>query len=205
MILPLELETPAQLWLEQYGGFSKGFHDTLFDLEENRPAAALFPYTAGAFGSGASMAFRTDVLRHIGGFDPAIGAGTLALGGDDLAAFFDVVAAGYGVAYAPAALVRHRHRRDYESLRRQAYGYGVGLTAFLTKTVLDRPARLLEIGRRLPRGLAYALSPTSDKNAGKQADYPRRLTWLELKGMVHGPRAYIRSRRARPRTSEVLR
>jgi GT2 family glycosyltransferase len=201
MILPLELETPAQVWLEQYGGFSKGFDDALFDLDENRPAAPLFPYTAGTFGSGASMAFRTDVLRLIGGFDPAIGAGTLALGGDDLAAFFDVVAAGYGVAYAPAALVRHRHRRDYESLRRQAYGYGVGLTAFLTKTVLDRPTRLLEIARRMPRGLAHALRPTSEKNAGKQADYPQQLTRLELKGMVHGPTAYIRSRRARPRRS----
>lgn len=197
MILPFELETPSQLWLEQYGGFSKGFHDRVFDLDRNRPADPLFPYAAGRLGSGASMAFRTDVLRRIGGFDPAIGVGTPALGGDDLAAFFDIVASGHAVAYTPCALVRHRHYADYESLRRQAYGYGVGLTAFLTKTLVDRPTRVFEVARMIPRGLVYALSPASGKNAGKSAGYPRELTWLELRGMLRGPDAYLRSRAGR--------
>ena len=79
------------------------------------------------------------------------------------------------------------------------------MTAFLTKAVLDRPTRLLEIARRMPRGLECALRPTSEKNAGKQADYPQQLTRLELTGVVHGPRAYIRSRRARPRRSGTFR
>jgi GT2 family glycosyltransferase len=195
MILPAELETPSQLLLEQYGGFAKGFEERRFDLFENRPAAPLFPYTAGMMGSGANMAFRTDVLRELGGFDPATGAGTPAVGGDDLAAFFDVVTSGYTLAYAPSAVVWHRHRRDYESLRRQSYNYGVALGAYLTKTVIDRPVRLLEVGRRVPHGFVYLLSPGSPKNVHKRADYPKELTRLERVGMLHGPLAYIRSRR----------
>lgn len=195
MILPAELETQSQLLLEQYGGFAKGFEERRFDLFENRPTAPLFPYTAGMMGSGANMAFRTTVLRNLGGFDPATGAGTPAVGGDDLAAFFDVVASGHTLTYVPSAIVWHRHRRDYESLRRQSYNYGVGLAAYLTKTVLDRPARLLEVGRRLPRGFVHLLAPGSPKNVHKQADYPKELTRLERIGMLHGPLAYVRSRR----------
>ena len=77
------------------------------------------------------MAFRTDWLRTNGGFDPATGAGTPARGGDDLDAFLRVVLDGRTLVYEPAAIVRHYHRRDYASLRRQAYGYGVGLGAYL--------------------------------------------------------------------------
>ncbi len=31
MLLPLELETPAQMWLEEFGGFNKGFKRRIFD------------------------------------------------------------------------------------------------------------------------------------------------------------------------------
>jgi GT2 family glycosyltransferase len=195
MILAAELETAPQIWLEQYGGFSKGFRRRLFDLHENRPDTPLFPYAAGRLGSGANMAFRRSVLRQLGGFDPATGPGTYARGGEDLAAFFDVIAAGYSLAYEPAALVYHRHRNDYESLRNQAFSYGVGLGAYLTKTLVDRPRRVFDFVRLLPQGLAYLLSPTSAKNANKRADYPRELTWVERKGMAYGPLAYFRSRR----------
>ena len=195
MILPTEIETPSQAWLEQYGGFTKGFRKRMFDIYENRPQAVLFPYAAGMFGSGANMAFRTDILRRLGGFDSAIGAGTRARGGEDLAAFFDVVADGYTLVYAPGALVYHRHRRDYESLREQAYAYGVGLGAYLTKVVVDKPTRLFDITRRLPHGVSYMLSSASEKNAGKGADYPSELSWMERRGMLYGPIAYLRSRR----------
>lgn len=194
MIIPAELETPAQGWLEQYGGFNKGFELRVFDLEHNRPEGALYPYTAGVFGSGANMAFSREALLAIGGFDPALGAGSKGVGGDDLAAFFDVVTRGYTLVYQPAALLHHHHRRDYPGLQRQAYGYGVGLTAYLTKIIIDRPARLFEITPLIPRALMHAFSPTSSKNAKKRADYPSELGRLELKGMLYGPLAYLRSR-----------
>jgi O-antigen biosynthesis protein len=194
MIWPAELETPAQGWIEQYGGFSKGFDRQLFDLHANRPAEPLFPYTAGRFGSGANMAFKTAVLHEIGGFDPALGAGSGGVGGDDLDAFFRVIAAGYTLVYEPAALVHHWHRREYAALQRTAYGYGVGLTAYLTSCVVNKPRRLLDFALRLPAGLAYALSPKSPKNNKKDENYPHELTQLERKGMLVGPVAYLRSR-----------
>jgi O-antigen biosynthesis protein len=199
MIFPHELETPAQGWLEQFGGYSKGFRRMIFDVGNNKAPSILYPYAAGTFGSGANMSFRTAILREIGGFDPAMGAGSPAPGGDDLAAFFDVIAAGYALVYEPSALVWHRHRRDYRALRNTAFTYGLGLTAYLTKIVFDRPSRARGLLRRLAPGLAHGLSPNSPKNNGKRADYPAELTWRERYGMLVGPFAYARGRWKRRR------
>lgn len=193
MIFPLELETAAQGWLESYAGFNKGFVVEVFD-ESRRATEPLFPYAAGSFGSGANMAFRTDVLRRIRGFDPALGAGTTAKGGDDLAAFFDVIAAGWSVVYEPGAVVLHEHHRTFAALERQTHGYGAGLTAYLTKTVLDHPGRALDMLARLPRAARHALSPQSAKNARLPVDTPRGLVWRERRGMLEGPARYLRSR-----------
>jgi GT2 family glycosyltransferase len=194
MIVPMTLDTKAQWWLEGYAGFSKGSRRRTFDLEENRPDDALYPYGAGLFGSGANMAFRADVLKAGGGFDPALGAGSLAYGGDDLAAFFAVVAGGHRLVYEPAAMVHHHYRGDEASLSRQVFGYGAGLTAYLTKTLFDRPARVVELIRRAPRGVVYALSPRSPKNSRQADDFPGALRRRELLGMLIGPFAYVRSR-----------
>jgi GT2 family glycosyltransferase len=194
MILPAELETPAQVWAQDYWRYCKGFTERRFNLENGR-RIPLYPYAAGVFGSGANMAFRSEVLSDIGGFDPAIGVGTPARGGDDLAAFFRVVAAGRTLVYSPTAVVKHWNSRDYRSLRRQAYGYGVGLGAYLTKMVIDEPRRLPALSVRAPRGIVYALSRRSPKNASRSEDYPAELKWLERKGMLFGPVAYLRSRR----------
>ncbi|HSD84862.1 MAG TPA: glycosyltransferase, partial [Anaerolineae bacterium] len=192
MILPAELDTPAQEWIEQFGGFTKGFTPRLFDRSDQ--AGPLYPYTAGRFGSGASMAFQTAALRRLGGFDSALGAGTPALGGDDLAAFFQIITAGHQLVYQPSAVLYHHHRRDYAGLRRQAFGYGTGLTAYLMKTLVDKPGRIFDFARRLPAGVAYTLSPRSPKNQNRRADYPTDLTRLERRGMLYGPLAYLRSR-----------
>jgi GT2 family glycosyltransferase len=192
-ILPAEIETPAQLLLEQFGGFSKGFTRQIFDLSEHRSQHPLYPYNAGTFGSGANLAFKTSILREFNGFDCALGAGTLALGGEDLAICFQVITEGYQLVYQPGALLRHFHRRDYASLRKQMYNYGVGLTAFLTKCLLDDPFRIPDIVRKVPKGLYFVFSPNSPKNQKKREGYPQELTRLELKGMLYGPLSYLRS------------
>jgi cellulose synthase/poly-beta-1,6-N-acetylglucosamine synthase-like glycosyltransferase len=193
MIFPLELETAAQGWLEQSAGFNKGFAFEVFTEAAPRPDP-LFPYAAGTFGSGANMAFRTDVLRSMRGFDPALGAGTRAKGGDDLAAFFDVIAAGHAVAYEPGALVYHQHHRTFAALQRQTFGYGAGLTAYLTKTVLDHPARIVDMLARAPRAARHALSPQSAKNERRPSDTPASLVRRERLGMLAGPALYLWSR-----------
>ncbi len=193
-IEPLELQTTEQVWLDGYAGFDKGSERRLFDLAENRPDDPLYPFAAGTFGSGANMAFSAAALADMKGFDAALGAGTEARGGDDLAAFFEVLMHGYKLVYEPRAVVHHRHARDYDALRRQVYGYGVGLTSYLTKCVVDRPRLLALATRRLPRAAAHVLSSRSPKNSRRPDDYPRELTRLELRGMLAGPTAYLRSR-----------
>ena len=196
LILPLELETTAQLLFEQFGGFSKGFQRRSFDLGPNRPPDALFPYSAGRFGSGANTAFRTAVLRGLGGFAVELGAGTPARGGEDLDIYLRVITGGHRLVYEPRALLWHRHRPDRAGLSRQIHHYGVGLSAALTRRFMASREDRRQIVRRLPAGLAYALHPRSAKNAGKGPSYPVRLTMLELAGMLRGPIAYGLSRRS---------
>ena len=194
MILPAELETPSQVWIEEFGGFDKGFERKIFDLGEYAPPDPLFPYSVGKFGSGASAAFDPTVLRAIGGFDTALGPATPALGGEDLDAFLQIILAGHRLVYEPRSLVRHHHRREYADLRRTVRGYGVGLAAVLTKALMN-PKTRSDVLRRAPRGVAYFLNPSSPKNMRKTPTFPRQLTLFEMTGALVGPLAYLRSRR----------
>jgi glycosyltransferase involved in cell wall biosynthesis len=201
LIMPAELQTPAQLMLEMHGHFGKGFEQRIVNRGQCRPADPLFPFTVGKLGSGANMSFRRDPLGRLGGFDPATGVGTVARGGDDLAAFFSVLAAGHSLVYQPTALAWHRHRRDVASLGNQAYGYGVGLGAYLTSALVSHPAMIGQALRRAPAGLRYAVHPDSPRNARVGDSWPRELVWRERRGLAAGPFAYgvsrLRNRRAR--------
>ncbi|WP_212648238.1 glycosyltransferase family 2 protein [Deinococcus hopiensis] len=195
-ILAMRLDTPAQAWIEQYGGFNKGFAPRLFDLRAHQLDSRMYPYAAGAFGSGANLAFRRSAWREVGGFDAALGAGTAGMGGEELSIFVELLQRGYQIAYRPGALLYHDHHADYGALQRQMFSYGAGLTAYLTAAVWKRPARLLDLAARVPEGLRHALHPASEKNSKKNDLYPAELTRLELRGMLYGPLAYLRSRRA---------
>jgi GT2 family glycosyltransferase len=197
LILPRELEAPAQLWLEQFGGYGKGFRRRVFDLREHRSKERLYPYSAGTYGSGASMAFRTQTLRELGGFDTR-----LSIGGEDLDLFLKVLLAGHRLVYEPAAIAWHQHPSDYRALRRTVFRSGAGLAALMTKWFFSDRAIALDIAVRLPAALRLALDPRSRKNAGKVAGYPAELTRIELAGMLAGPLSYARSSwRARSRNA----
>lgn len=196
LLWPAELESPAQIWFEQYGGFSRGFERRVFDLKENRPAdEPLYPWTAGLFGTGNNFSFRTAVLREIGGFDPGLGNGTPALGGVDSEVLLRTILSDYQIVYEPSALAHHLHRADYEGLRRQVYAYGAGLIAYYLKTILAEPRFALNFARKMPAGIRWMLSPDAHINKHKLEDYPSELTWVERRGMLYGPLAYARSRR----------
>nr|WP_258308280.1 glycosyltransferase [Streptomyces sp. NWU339] len=219
LILPARLRTPAQVLLESHGGFAKGFTPTTYDPKDPPRDEPLFPFTAGRFGSGANMAFRAEVLRGVGGFDPATGAGTPAWGGDDLYGFVRVLAQGHRLHYTPGALVWHHHRETWADLETQAFGYGAGLTAYLTAILVNRPALLTAFLARVPRGLSHARGLTAVRDTGGGGDggdagvpgdrgaapgdhdarthpWPRRLSRLQRKGMLYGPVGYLRARRA---------
>lgn len=193
LIMPAELDTPTQVLLDTHGGYAKGFVPTLRDLGENRPDDPLFPFAAGQLGSGANMAFSAEYLRDVGGFDPATGTGTLARGGDDLLAFFRLVMDGQTLAYRPGALVWHYHHRDPEAVRRQVYGYGVGLGAYLASAALHQPRAVLGMLRRIPAGIAYSRR-SRDEGGQRPANWPEELARLERRGRLVGPAAYMASR-----------
>lgn len=195
LVLPAEIETPSQAWFEQAGGFNKGYTPRLYDLHANRPDRPFYPYSAGLFGTGANMAIRKSALEAVGFFDAALGAGTITTCGDDLAIYLQLLFGGYQLAYEPSALLYHFHRREYEALKKQIYNYGVGFSAFITKTLLDHPREIIPFALRLPYGLYLLLNAGSMKNAKKQADYPADLKRLEHQGLLYGAYAYLKSRR----------
>ncbi len=197
LILPAEIDTPAQELLEQFGGYARGFTRRHVDMGAHRPDDPLFPFTTGRLGSGANIAFDTARLRARGGFDTALGPGTPAKGGEDLLALFDVLAGGGGVVYEPSALVWHWNRRDYASLQRLMHDYGVGLSAYLTAAVVREPRLAARMARNAALGVRHVLGRSSPKNRAKRRDYPRELERRELRGMFAGPAAYLAGRLAR--------
>jgi GT2 family glycosyltransferase len=205
LVLPAELATPAQLWFEEFGAFDKGFERTVWAagpvpdavgrLGRRGEGGVLFPYSAGVYGSGNNMAFRTSWLRSQPLFDEALGAGSPARGGEDLDAFLAVMLDGKALVYEPAAVVKHHARSDMPSLHRQLYGYGSGMAAVVVKHAL-RPRRAVEVARRLPAGMRKLLHPESEKNAGRSGAFPAELARAELRGYAAGPLLYLRGRLA---------
>jgi GT2 family glycosyltransferase len=192
LILPVELETETQLLLEQFMTLGKGFSRQTYRLPETLCEYPLLPYTPGVIGSGANTVLRADVAWQLGGFDASLGTGTPAAGGEDLDLYIRLLQEGHTVAYEPSAVVWHAHPDGMAKLRRQVYGYGVGLGATFSKQLVAGPDRQTLL-RAVPAGIRYLRDPTSRKNAGKSAGYPRRLDWLERLGMLVGPAAYLAS------------
>jgi GT2 family glycosyltransferase len=158
-----------------------------YDPHADRQTSPLYPYAAGQFGTGANFAFRTAVLRALGGFDEALGAGAPAGGGEDLDVFVRTILAGHVIAYEPAAIVWHEHRDELGQLRRQLFNYGVGLAAFATKYLSDRRTAR-DILVRLPGGLRHLRGIA--KRVERPAELPRAVLTAELLGLAWGPIAY---------------
>lgn len=196
VIVPAELETPAQLWFEQFGGHSKGrgFTPDVFSPATAHRQSPLYPLPP--FGTGANMTFRPGVIERIGGWDTALGAGTPAMGSEDTLAFTQVLVGGGTIVYQPTAVTHHYHRRDLAGLRKQMVGYGSGLTAAYTSLLLKRPALLWPLLKLAPGALRDLTSKDSLRVSTLQEDFPRELLGANRRGMLAGPRAYLRGRRS---------
>jgi Glycosyl transferase family 2 len=222
LVLPRELETPAQIRLEQYyGGLGPRIYQPVSHRlapssrlprmlgpasieerdEQGRLLRTFSLYAAGALGTGGNMAFRTTVLRQAGGFDRSLGTGTPAMGGEELSMFAQLAWRGHALGFEPAALVHHAHYRDDESLRRQLEGCGVGFGAMAMALAADDPRHLGGMVATLPRafrslGLAYWRKlRTAPVEGTEEASSVPSLARVELRGMARAPLAYWRSRR----------
>jgi glycosyltransferase involved in cell wall biosynthesis len=196
VIVPAELETQAQIWFEQFGGHSKGRG---FRADKFSPASAHIQsplYPLPPFGTGANMTFKPGVLEKIGGWDTALGAGTPAMGSEDTLAFTQVLIGGGTIVYQPTAVTHHYHRRDLEGLHKQMVGYGAGLTAAYTSLLLKRPGLLWPLLKLAPGALRDLTSKDSLRVSTLREDFPRELLTANRRGMLAGPRAYLKGRRA---------
>jgi len=195
LVMPIALDTPVQLWFEQFGGFNRGYEQRVFDLAGKRGDTLLYPYTAGALGGLGNAAFRRSALRQPDAFDVTLGPGTPAFSAEDQDAFVYLLRAGGRLLYEPAALVRHRHREDYSHLRWQVFTYGAGQTAALLHWALRDRSVALELLRRVPAVLPLAFGLRQQGiSPGAAADACRQeLRRLERLGYVYGPVAYGRA------------
>ena len=169
----------------------------LFDMAADGGHGVLYPFSAGIFGTGASFAFDRATLVGMGGFDEALGAGTLTRGGEDLDIFVRVLLAGGAIMYEPAAVVWHHHRADMQSLLKQMFGYGTGLTAFLTK-LLMQPSTRSQVLRRVPAGVTKIaqIKRSTELRLTDTVPAPAGALRREFAGYLAGPVLYARARRA---------
>jgi glycosyltransferase involved in cell wall biosynthesis len=140
LVLPLALDTPAQVLFERRGGFRRGHLRRRIGLA--RPDDPIHPAGSGAFGTGSNMAFRRMLLHELGGFDEALDTGASLPGGGDLDMFYRVARSGRTLVYEPGCTVFHEHRRTLAELERQYWTSGLGVGAYMGKwLVADRDSR----------------------------------------------------------------
>ncbi|MGN6393543.1 MAG: glycosyltransferase family 2 protein [Gemmatimonadales bacterium] len=193
LVEPLELETEAQRLFERYRSFARG---------GVRARAAAGPADGslgsrygmtGSFGTGANMAFRREVLAQLGGFDPSLGAGMPTRGGDDLDIFFRVLKAGWALVYEPAAVVRHRHRREMDALVDQIRDHGVSFSSYVVRVVGLHPDERWAFARLWTWWAAKTCYRVVRPRSAPAAPM-RRLALAELEGLVRGLGRYHQAR-----------
>jgi GT2 family glycosyltransferase len=189
LTLPAELETEAQEWHEAHSSFGRGFRRRVFDGRSHCPGAS------GVVGAGVNMSMRRSAVELVGLFDEALDAGTPTRSGGDNEMFARILASGWRIVYEPAAVSRHRHRRSRRELADALYGYGTGVYAAWTRSLVrDREVSVLRhaaawfLKKQLPALVRAALR--------RPGAPPADLLLAELRGCAMGPFCYFLSRRS---------
>jgi len=186
LVLPAALETEAELGFQyelRFGGM--GLLPLVFD--DRFVAGWRQGVPAWSVGAGANMAVRRQSVLDLGGFDERIGPGAAGGCGDDSEYWHRVLFAGLRIGYEPLSVVRHQHRREWASLERQAYGYGLGhMVALLAQYGRDRDrGDLLRAFHVLPRYLLRRLLRSAVRRLNGNPD---RLLLPQVRGYLAGLR-----------------
>lgn len=191
VMLPAELETPAQVDFERYGGFNKGRPMQPVELRAGGPAVRDPFYPLPNFGAGGNLAFRTEALRSIGGFRHPLG--TPSIGGEDTWVLALLLESGSMVLHWPPAVTWHYHRRTHAELERQFFSYAAGLTAFYAAIITTSPKHWRRIAKLTPDGLRQFLSNRKSEESARPPDnFPPELLQAVRQGLLVGPWLYIR-------------
>lgn len=195
-VLGAELATPAQWYFESRVKWSKLLETRIYDLADHRDEDdPMYPFRAGQYGTGANFAVSRDAYRAMGGMDLALGVGSRVPAGEDLDFFLRLLMGGYAIAIEARATVWHWHRREVEALTKQMHSYGVGLSAFAFKHLLN-PRTAAAIARRVPAALGTLRRDTG--TAQSDLDAPEGLAQAELRGLLSGAPRYVWSRLRTP-------
>jgi O-antigen biosynthesis protein len=100
--------------------------------------------------------------------------------------------------HRPAAFVWHHHYADYDGLRKQLYGYGVGLSSYYVRALWRHPLATLSVAKMLPVAIRDFFDPYGVRRE-KMTDFPDDVLRQHLRGMVKGLIAYpmsVRRQRA---------
>lgn len=131
LVLPGELETPAQLMFEEtFHFFHQGYRCRYFD---SAYFAALRNKSVPVWdiGAGANMAIRRAAFNLGYCFDTRLGPGVFGGCGEDSEYCYRLLADGWSCVYEPSACVYHFHRRELPALRRHVRQYMQGHVAAL--------------------------------------------------------------------------
>lgn len=200
-VIPSELDSASQMFFEQYGSVrrQRGFNRAVFSSATRHVQSPLYP--SPPFGIGANMAFRRSVVERIGGFDCALGAGTLTRTAEDTAALSALLMTGGTVVYQPSAIVHHHNRHDSDALHELLLGHGRGLGAFYASMLIRHPSCAAELLRLTPTAIRDQFSPRGRRMAKLDDQFPRELLRAHHIGLLQGPFVYagarVRARRLR--------
>jgi len=193
LIATAQLENSTQMYFHLREAWGTLCERRIFDLVDNRDDSPLYPYSPGIFGAGANFAVTRALMKEIGEFNEALGAGTQSGGGEDLEIFMRIILSGNRIVYEPAAIVHHFHRDDLAELTDQMLRYGSGCTAALTAIVMRVPRARRELPLRLLSGMLRIF--TLNDRVKDNPSLPEGLMSREFRGLLLGPWFYLRSRR----------
>jgi glycosyltransferase involved in cell wall biosynthesis len=201
MVLPAEVETPAQADFERYGGMNKGFVGQTIRREELSDEELFW---ASAWGVGTNMAFRRALFDDIGDFNVALDVGTPTSGAGDLEFFYRTVAAGHVLRYEPAAMIGHVHRRDTGSFKRQIYNNGRSFAAYLLTIASNEPRTRAAVLRFAVRHWIWGwLLRRLAEGIVKRDRWTFQVALTELRGCFSAPRAYRKSQKVASRLNAI--
>jgi SAM-dependent methyltransferase/GT2 family glycosyltransferase len=205
LVLPAELDTPAQVAFETIqGGFAQGCERARYGREFLR-ATVGFGMPVWKIGAGANMAIRRSAFELVGDFDERLGAGAAGCS-EDSELWYRLIAEGWTCRYEPDSVVFHHHRREQAALAGQIHDYTRGHVAALfvqfarfhhagnlRRALLALPKHFAKRTlRALERGLAeraglVARSPV-DTFRPELSGYLRGLAYLPLAATPQPPR-----------------
>ena len=82
--------------------------------------------------------------------------------------FVRTILSRWSIAYEPSMVAWHDNRPTDEDLRRQIWGWGVGLSSYVTKLLTSSTSRA-DVWRRIPAGIRHARTLNRRDRSGAPA------------------------------------